>query len=146
MRVLIFGGPDEEPLKQALAGHVGAAALVVDCMPLKTTAALLQRCRCFLTNDSGLMHVAVAMGVQTFALFGPSDPGRTRPWGERHTVLSKGMACSPCWSIRNLGVGRVPCIYDKNKCMLELTGEHAADQILQHLAAVESGQERHHGI
>ncbi|MDD5722115.1 MAG: glycosyltransferase family 9 protein [Syntrophales bacterium] len=49
------------------------------------------------TTDSGPMHVAAAVGTPTVALFGPTDPARTGPYGVGHTVVRKGLPCSPCF-------------------------------------------------
>ena len=127
---LIFGGNDEEELKQQVYKSMKNKAFLVEQMSLKKTAALISKCDKFITNDSGLMHIAVAVDVETFALFGPSDPGRTSPYGEKHRVIRLGMNCSPCWSIKNLGVGWVKCIYKNNLCMKNLTVDYVYKSIL----------------
>jgi ADP-heptose:LPS heptosyltransferase len=48
---------------------------------LLTVAACLERCRFFVGNDSGLMHLAAAVGVPTLGLFGPSREEHYAPWG-----------------------------------------------------------------
>lgn len=50
------------------------------------------------TNDSGPMHMAAALGVPVVALFGPTDPRRTGPYGARHRIVAAPCACSPCLS------------------------------------------------
>jgi len=42
------------------------------------------------------MHLAVAVGTPVIALFGPTDPARTGPYGVGHTVIRAGLPCSPC--------------------------------------------------
>jgi heptosyltransferase-2 len=122
-KTLIFGGNDELDLKNEIFDQMENKPVIVDQLSLKQTAALISRCSKFVTNDSGLMHIAVAVDVPTIALFGPSDPGRTAPYGEKHKILRLGMECSPCWSIKNLGVGNVNCIYNDNLCLKNLTVE-----------------------
>ena len=123
---LILGGGSESDIKQQIVDAAGGVAIRVDGLSLKATAALMRRCRCALTNDSGLMHIAAAVNLPVIALFGPSDPVRTRPWGEDHVVIRKNLDCSPCWGRHNLGVGRVDCIYDENRCMQQITVEEVA--------------------
>jgi 3-deoxy-D-manno-octulosonic-acid transferase/heptosyltransferase-1 len=64
---------------------------------LRDLAALYERASVLVTTDSGPMHIAAAMGTPVIALFGPTDPTRTGPYGEGHTVIRKDLACSPCF-------------------------------------------------
>jgi heptosyltransferase-2 len=136
-KVLIFGGKEEERLGSDIAQLANGKSHQVTGLDLLTTAALIGRCALFITNDSGLMHVAVAMGVRTIAIFGPTDPGRTAPYGKDNVVIRTGIDCSPCWSIQNLGVGNVNCIHPENRCLTELSVEHVKKEIELQLKAVE---------
>src|SRR5262249_50411876 len=49
-----------------------------------------------ITNDSGPMHIAAALGVPTVAVFGATDDTVTRPWGPRTRVVKEDVECSPC--------------------------------------------------
>ena len=49
-----------------------------------------------IANDTGPMHMAAACGVPVLALFGPTDPKRTGPYGARHRVLQSPLPCQPC--------------------------------------------------
>lgn len=120
---ILFGGSEEKPIKDEITRELGDVCVPVVGVSLKTTAALIGECRIIITNDSGLMHVAVAMGIPCVAIFGPTDPGRTAPYGLRHRVVQLGLHCSPCWSIRNVGVGQIKCIYPTNRCLKELSVE-----------------------
>jgi 3-deoxy-D-manno-octulosonic-acid transferase/heptosyltransferase-1 len=64
---------------------------------LRDLAALYERASVLVTTDSGPMHIAAAMGTPVIALFGPTDPRRTGPYGEGHMVIRKDLACSPCF-------------------------------------------------
>jgi ADP-heptose:LPS heptosyltransferase len=59
---------------------------------------LLQQAAVLVSNDSGPMHIAAAVGTPVVALFGPTDPLRTGPYGVGHQVLSHDVACRPCLS------------------------------------------------
>lgn len=62
---------------------------------LPTLAGVLAHCRTLVTNDSGAMHVAAALGVRVTAVFGPTDEHATGPRGE-HTILTNEVWCRPC--------------------------------------------------
>jgi len=69
-------------------------------LDLAGLAGVLAQLDLLVTNDSGPMHLAAALGVPTVALFGPTDRRRTAPAGEGHTVLSRDLWCSPCFKRR----------------------------------------------
>jgi heptosyltransferase-2 len=60
---------------------------VCDSLPFPALAAEMRRCRLFVGNDSGVSHLAAAVGTRTVALFGPTDPAIWRPLGEHVTVV-----------------------------------------------------------
>ena len=94
---LLFGSPTEAPLTRAIRKRMrGAGIDFGGKITLAAFTGLLGRCRLLLTNDTGAMHVAAAVGVSCVALFGPTDPGRTGPLGPGHRILRKPPACSPC--------------------------------------------------
>lgn len=72
-------------------------ALCIVRQPIRRVAALLARCRTVITNDSGLMHLAAAVGTPVVALFGPTvTEFGFSPAGEGHQVLERPMSCRPC--------------------------------------------------
>ncbi|HET8701416.1 MAG TPA: glycosyltransferase family 9 protein [Nitrococcus sp.] len=92
-RVLVFGVAPEDP---AGAEHLRHAAPsehleLVPPLHLQHTAALIEHCRALLGNDTGLMHMAAALGVATVAIFGPTSPGVALPEGA--TAVESGVAC-----------------------------------------------------
>ncbi len=64
---------------------------------IKSLSALFQRAAAIITNDSGPMHIAAAVGTPAVAIFGPTDPGLTGPYGEGHRVISMDLDCAPCF-------------------------------------------------
>jgi heptosyltransferase-1 len=52
--------------------------------------------KCLLCNDSGPMHIAASLKVPVFAMFGPTDPDKTGPYGERHSVFQPELSCIKC--------------------------------------------------
>ncbi|MDI6774143.1 MAG: glycosyltransferase family 9 protein [Verrucomicrobiota bacterium] len=65
--------------------------------PLGDTAALIRKARLFVGTDSGLAHLAGAIGIPTVVLFGPSDHAKWGWTGPRHAVARKDLPCSPCF-------------------------------------------------
>jgi heptosyltransferase I len=59
-------------------------------------AELYRRCAVVITNDSGPMHVAAAVGTPVVGIFGPTDPSLTGPYGKEHVILRADIPCSPC--------------------------------------------------
>ena len=90
-KVLVLQGPADQEVMQEFwsaldePGSAGPSAsiLPVPLLPVGSCAALLARADRFLCNDTGLMHVAGAMGVPTLALFGPTDPAIWKPAGDQ---------------------------------------------------------------
>jgi heptosyltransferase-2 len=63
---------------------------------LKEAIAVIARCNLFLSNDSGLMHVAGALGIPTIAVFGSTNPATTSPAGKKSVVIHHDVECAPC--------------------------------------------------
>jgi len=63
---------------------------------LPTLAEIYKNACAVITTDSGPMHLAAAVGTPVIALFGPTDPARTGPYGTGHTVVRTNLSCSPC--------------------------------------------------
>jgi heptosyltransferase II len=95
--VAIFGSKDERELCDAIAA---AIPVPVHNFAGETTLAeyidLAAACRVYLTNDSGGMHVASALGVPTVAIFGATDDLSTGPTGPLARVVREPVECSPC--------------------------------------------------
>ena len=85
-----------EDLAQGLGSRVSIAA---GKTTIKQAAALIERCNLLVCNDSGLMHMAVAVGTPAVAIYGPTDIRRTRPVGQSHTVIRHALPCSPCFRL-----------------------------------------------
>jgi lipopolysaccharide heptosyltransferase I len=77
---------------------------------IKELIELLRRVRLLITNDSGPMHVAAAIGTPVVALFGPTDARRTGPYGTGHVVLYNDLPCSPCLSRRCRNPNTLECL------------------------------------
>jgi ADP-heptose:LPS heptosyltransferase len=92
--VVLLVGPVEA--ERGGIDRLQAKCLVARDLRLAQVAAVLARSALYLGNDSGISHLAAAVGVATIALFGPSDPVQWAPRGERVTVLRQQIDCAPC--------------------------------------------------
>ena len=125
VRCVIVGGPGEEILGQHIADLMQTKPVVFSGKTsIGVLKAVIQRCRLFLTNDTGPMHIANALGVPVVAVFGPTNHATTSPYGEGHILVRTPVNCSPCM-LRE-------CPID-HRCMTGVTVEQvvcAAKQIL----------------
>jgi lipopolysaccharide heptosyltransferase I len=58
---------------------------------------IIKGAKFMISNDSGPMHIAAALGVPVYAIFGPTDPLRTGPYGKGHTIIRGDVSCAPCF-------------------------------------------------
>jgi heptosyltransferase-2 len=97
-RILLFGREEERSLIHEILRHLGTKGIDwTGKTGLLQLAALLEQCHLLVTNDTGTMHVATAVGTPVVAIFGSTDPTTTGPWGDRHSILKKEVPCSPCY-------------------------------------------------
>jgi lipopolysaccharide heptosyltransferase II len=95
--VLIFGSAGERTMADSIAREMRHPAKIFSGeTTLGDLAALLKCCSLFVTNDSGPMHLAAAVGTPTLAIFGPTDEQTTAPLGLHARVVKHPVSCSPC--------------------------------------------------
>ena len=110
--VWLFGSEKDAPITREIQSQVQGRCLdlggktslaeAIDLMSLITTV---------ISNDSGLMHVAAALGCGVVALYGSSDPGHTPPMSDKAKVIYLGLSCSPCFK-RECPLGHLRCLKD----------------------------------
>ncbi|HTY08115.1 MAG TPA: lipopolysaccharide heptosyltransferase II [Candidatus Edwardsbacteria bacterium] len=123
-RVLIFGSLDESRLCKEIERNIGTTAVsLAGGTDLRQSAALIAHCVAFVTNDTGVMHLAAAVGTKTMALFGSTKPAWTRPWGAGHAVLYAHEPCSPCY--------QRTCRFGHYNCLNKLTVDSVWDILQQ---------------
>ncbi|MBN1676805.1 MAG: glycosyltransferase family 9 protein [Kiritimatiellae bacterium] len=98
----------ESALRSPVVNLAGSTSLV-------ELGSVLQEMDLLVTNDSGPMHLAVALGTPVLAIFGPTAPGRTGPYGPPHRILTASLACQPCF--------RRKCRYGDTRCLLSVRPE-----------------------
>ena len=99
--VVLLEGPDEAGVAHEILLHLPKGdARVTTCPlrgPLGDAAAVLERATLYVGSDSGLAHLAAAVGTRTVTLFGPADPDRVSPFGQRDLVVQSPKNCGPCF-------------------------------------------------
>jgi heptosyltransferase-2 len=124
--VAIFGSKEEAALGDEVAAQVQSQGVRALNFAGKTTLRefidLAAGCELFLTNDSGGMHIASALGVPTAVVFGPTDEIATGPAGTRNAVIRHPVECSPC-HLRE-------CPID-HRCMTRVSAEFVAESALE---------------
>jgi heptosyltransferase I len=120
IKTLIVGGRGDMSIaKEILSSCGGKSVSLVGKTDLKSLIEVIRGARFIVSNDSGPMHIAAALGIPVFAIFGPTDPVRTGPYGRGHTVIREEVSCSPCF--------KKNC--DDMKCMKGLSVEKVYEVI-----------------
>ncbi len=124
-QVVITGASQEADLAREIASLMKRKpVLLAGKTPLRGFLGVLSQARLFITNDSGPMHMANALGVPVIGIFGPTEPDATHPYRQPYKVLWKG---APCW----------PCLYRKcpfdHRCMTAIEPEEVLEAALAFL-------------
>jgi heptosyltransferase-2 len=97
VRVVITGSPSEVNLAEAIAERMTTEpTIATGNTNLKQFAEIAQRCRLFISVDTGPLHIAAAMGTRVIGLYGPNTPAKWGPYGDGHVTIYKALECSPC--------------------------------------------------
>lgn len=111
-KILLIWGPGELDETKQLKRLMQNDALIIPETDLKQLGAMLEKCSLIVSNDSGPMHIAAAVGTPTVGIFGPTHPDKQGPFGDRHEiVIKKGLPC--------LGCDKLNC--ETNECMRDLS-------------------------
>jgi 3-deoxy-D-manno-octulosonic-acid transferase/heptosyltransferase-1 len=95
--VFTGGGSDAAYVEEIVADMTLPGANLAGRTGLRDLACIYERAALLVTTDTGPMHIAAAMKCPVVALFGPTSPARTGPYGNGHRVVRSGAACSPCF-------------------------------------------------
>ncbi|MDQ7787599.1 MAG: lipopolysaccharide heptosyltransferase I [Thermodesulfovibrionales bacterium] len=116
LKSVIVGSRGDMVIAQTIVERSqGNAISLIGKTGLKELVEIMRNAKFVVSNDSGPMHIAAALGIPVFALFGPTEPRKTGPYGIHHTVLREEVPCAPCLKrkcnelncMRDLSVGRV---------------------------------------
>jgi heptosyltransferase-2 len=126
-KVIVFGGPEERYAAEEMAKFMRKKPVIIaGDTDIRTTAALIKRSALFISNDSGLMHLATAVKTPVLAIFGPTLWWKNYPWGRDNVMIRKEMACSPCYNYQ-----RIQC--DTLKCLEMIKVEEAWQKVKEML-------------
>lgn len=111
-KILLVWGPGEEKEVRELQSAMSQPSLLLPRTSLKQLGAILKRCHLMVTNDSGPMHIAAALGTPVVAIFGPTNPELQGPVGDSHEIVRNERLVCLCCNFTDCPIG--------NPCMLEL--------------------------
>jgi heptosyltransferase II len=100
---ILFGGPNDAEFTNQIQSALGSGSAILNLAgktSLRELMCLLKQCRVFLTNDTGPMHVAAALGVPVVAIFGSTSAPLTGPISSglvHHQIITSDAPCSPCF-------------------------------------------------
>ena len=125
---IVVASAAEADIAQKMVDHSnGKAISMAGKTSLKELVALIAGASFFVCNDTGPMHIAAALNIPVFAIFGPANPIRTGPYGDIHTMIRKDLDCSPCYRQK-------PC--SNFRCMDEISADMVFDQIQKKTGSV----------
>jgi len=111
-RILLVGGAEEKGFCDEVCSRLNDGAVNLAGMTsLRELANIIFRSDLMISMDSGPMHLSCAVGTPVVALFGPTSPWRTGPFGKNDRVIRKELSCSPCFK-RTCPFGHTRCMHD----------------------------------
>jgi len=116
--VATWADDEEKRAAERIVTSASTAAWIAPPTNLRQLAALTSQARLFVGNDTGPLHLAVALGVPCVAVFGASDPLRNGPYGSAHRIQASGPDCQPCW--------KKSCARKDLACLTGVTPERVA--------------------
>lgn len=130
--IVVFGTRADQSAAREIIDTVDDQSRVIDLTGQTTLGqamAMIHICNVFVTNDSGLMHVAAALQVPTVAIFGSTDHIATAPFSEKASIVRIDLNCSPCL--------KTHCPRKDFRCMEEIHVDDVAAAIDKHLQKVD---------
>ena len=129
--IVFTGGPEDRSVIEEISRSMKRCPVnLAGRTGLKDLACFYAQCRLLVTTDTGPMHMAAAMGCPTVALFGPTAPWRTGPYGPGHKVITADVECRPCF--------RKKC--DEMTCMKEISVNRVYEGVMELLKREKENQ------
>jgi len=125
----LFGAPGEKKMGEQLSALMPNARHqnLVGATTLTELIAHLRNCRLLVTNDTGTMHLAAALGVPTVSIFGSTEPVLTGPLGSQNRIVRHHVPCSPCF--------KRECPFGHYQCMTGVTVDKVEAEVIRALSA-----------
>jgi len=132
-RIILFGSPAElEMIEEMARGMESKVIMAAGRTTIKQVASLIERCDMLVSNDSGLMHVAVAARTPVVAIYGPTDIRRTAPLGPDNTVIRRSLECSPCFRLE--GEDRIH-LCPHHDCLMTISPDEVFEAVREKASA-----------
>ncbi|VAX17537.1 ADP-heptose--lipooligosaccharide heptosyltransferase II [hydrothermal vent metagenome] len=123
--VVLLGAESDRGVEQKVLGLSKSNPLsLVGATDIQTLAGVFSRLSLYITNDTGPMHLAAAIGTPVIALFGPTSPAETKPLDKNAEVIYHGADCAPCW--------KRSCPLD-HRCMTAITVDEVEKEAIRKL-------------
>lgn len=98
VKSVVIGSAADNKISDTVIDYSGGMAISFSGKTnFRELAGLIKNARFMICNDTGPMHIAAALGVPVFAIFGPTNPSRTGPYGNIHTIIREELDCAPCY-------------------------------------------------
>jgi len=125
-KILLVGDKKDQKMIEHIKEYAGEDKTIQAVnLPLNNLMALVERCELFISNDSGPMHLASALGVPTIGIFGPTSPSLGfAPSGLNDKIFWAGVECSPC-SLH----GEKGCVKESRFCMDKIMPEEVIEEV-----------------
>jgi len=121
LRSVIIGSSADKAIADEVVSHSGERAVsMAGETSLRELIEIMRAAQVVITNDSGPMHIAAALNVPVIAIFGPTSPAKTGPYGRGHVVLQSEAECVPCFKRACRDI----------RCMQEITPEAVYQEAL----------------
>lgn len=131
---IFIGAKNERALNRSIQAQAPGSADLTGRTTLADAVALIRQSAVVVTNDSGAMHIAAALGRPAVSIFGPTNPVNVGPYGQPRSVVRLSLPCSPC-NYRRLS----QCPHS-HACMRDLTVEMVMDRVREVLSAAPAAQ------
>jgi lipopolysaccharide heptosyltransferase I len=96
--VVVSHKADTHVVDELVSHSDGKAISLAGRTNIMELAAVIKKAKFFISNDTGPMHIAAALNIPVFAIFGPSNSQKTGPYGDIHTIISVNAPCAPCYA------------------------------------------------
>ncbi|MCK5760669.1 MAG: glycosyltransferase family 9 protein [Candidatus Delongbacteria bacterium] len=127
--ILLFGGKGEHKLNEKIKNISPENVTVVKNTNFLQSCSLVNKCKCFISGDTGLMHTAAALQVPSVNIFGPTNSIYTEPYKAEHIIVKKDHDCIPCYEY-----SRVSLKCDQNekyKCLENISVDDVYEKIFE---------------
>lgn len=119
-KTIILGGPSDSEISAAIEKESGGKAIsMAGKTDLKELISIIRNASYMISNDSGPMHIAAAFKIPVVAIFGPTNPIRTGPYGNGHKTIQSNIHCVPCYKKNCKNV----------RCMEDITVEKVLEAV-----------------